>query len=748
MDELDRPFLPGNGVTFPFPLARYLPLLPPGTIDQWAADGPAVGSWLLDPFGAHPLLALEAARAGYRVLVASNNPILGFVLEVLTTAPKQQDFEAVIAALAASQRGNERLEQYIRSLYQTICAACGKSIQAQAFIWQRDQTVPGAKIYSCPQCGDDGERQITSQDIERLKQVGSDGLTRSRALARVAAEKGSDQAEVVEEALKTYLPRPLYILTTMINKAEGLGLSPQRKRLLTALLISACDDANTLWQYPAARSRPRQLTIPPQFRENNLWLALENAITIWTSQPTPVAMTHWPQQPPAEGGICLYQGRIRALMPLPDNIRPAALLSVVPRPNQAFWTLCAIWCGWLWGREAVQPLRGALERRRYDWYWMTRALDTTLKALNQHLPEQTPLFTIATEMTPGFLLSLFCAPQTASVTLEGIAYQPEADIAQFWQRSTRARRKPTGDNPKTAIHQALLSHLHQTGEPASYTLLFAAALRELAARSLLPSRVEAINNDFLGRIQATLGEVLDDQVVFQRIGGRSQAEESSFWYLAEPPGDILPLADRVEKVIGALLVKDKEIKSETVVKAVYEGFKGLQAPPARLIRACLESYARPDLDRPGVWVLREEDDPTDRRTDLNTAIHHLKTTASRLGFTATGDEPLVWANHAGQPVYLFYVTAACIFSRFVYQPQSLPIERCVIVYPGGRAGLLGTKMERDPRLKGGIEKGWHLLKYRQLREIAERPELDPRLWEELLEGDPPSWESMTQMSMF
>jgi hypothetical protein len=749
MDPLDKPFLAGKGAPLSFPLARYLPLIPSDTINQWTAVGPAKGSWLLDPFGAHPLLALEAAKAGYRVLVASNNPILSFILEVLASAPKAQDFESVIAALGASRRGEERLELYIKSLYQTSCTACGQSLQAQAYVWQRDQSAPTGKIYQCQACGDEGEREITQSDLERLKLAGSDGLTRSRAMARVASEKGSDQAEVVEEALKTYLSRPLYILTTLINKAEGLAALPaERKKLLIALLISVCDEANTLWQHPVARPRPRQLTIPAEFHEKNLWMALENAVGTWICQKEPIPLTQWPELPPEEGGICLYQGRIRSLLPLPDEIRPAAILTVIPRANQAFWTLCALWCGWIWGREAVQPLRGALERRRYDWYWMTHALHSALSAVNQQLPEKTPLFTIATEMSPGFFLSLFCAPLSAGFNLQGIAYQPEADMAQFWWESTREVKKPTSSSPKTVIQQALVRYLKELGEPAGSLLLFATALRELAIGSILPARIQAINNDFLGRTQATLAEVLEDQTVFHRLSGRAQSEESGLWILTEIPDDIVPLSDQVEIEIVRLLVDKKEITREAIDKLVYDRFPGLLAPSARLVQTCLESYAQIDSDHPGMWVLRDEDSPVERRAELAAIHQQLSLLAGRLGFTAEGQDPLIWKKQNGEAAYLFYVSASCIFSRFVFQPQPVKAEHHVIVFPGGRTALLGIKQERDPRLKATLDKGWHLLKFRQLREIVERPQLDMALWEELLEGDPPSYETLTQMSMF
>ena len=57
-----------------------------------------------------------------------------------------------------------------------------------------------------------------------------------------------------EEALQHYLPRPLYVLTTVINRLDSLNLTPERRRALIALILAACDAGNTVWGYPSERA--------------------------------------------------------------------------------------------------------------------------------------------------------------------------------------------------------------------------------------------------------------------------------------------------------------------------------------------------------------------------------------------------------------------------------------------------------------------------------------------------------------
>lgn len=748
MEQFERPFIPGVLPPPVLPLARYLPPLPEGMVARWLTENVPPNAWVLDPFGSNPLTALEAARAGYRVLISSNNPILSFMLEVLASAPPASEFDAAISTLATSKRGDDLLERYLQGFYQTLCPICGKTAQGIGYIWQRDQTSPVKVRYRCPECGSEGEKAFGEFDQERLKAVGSDAMHRSRALSRVLQEGNEEQRGTVEEALKTYISRPLYILTTLINRTEGLALSPERKRLLTALLISVCDEANTLWPWPAGRPRPRQLIVPPQFHENNLWLALEEAVSIWSSQPAPVTLVHWPDRPPVSGGICLFQGRIKSLLPLPDDLQPAATVSAVPRPNQAFWTLCALWSGWLWGRDAVIPLRGALERRRYDWHWMTHALYSALSGPNQQLSPGTPFFAIATEATPGFLLSLVAAPVTSGYGIDGLAVNGEEDLAQFWWRSAKPSNPANAASPKMIIRRAVQAYLSSRGEPANYLSLFTASLTGMVDAGLLPNSIQNVSNDLMTRIQAALAELLEDRGFLVRYPGKTTSEEGGSWWLANPEGSEEPLADRVEREIVSLLTQTKGIHRQEIDEKVYQGFPGLLTPSTELIEACLNSYGTAAGNQPMVWELAGPEQPAARRADIKSASELLTSVAGRLGYEAAGSDPLIWQDKNGEPAFLFYLMASSQISRFVLQQQPLQPSNCVLVLPGSRSSLLNLKLRRDARLNAAVEKGWHILKFRHLRQLASMNNLSKVLWDELLDGDPPRWEEATQPAMF
>ncbi|HET6845329.1 MAG TPA: hypothetical protein VFH29_00760, partial [Anaerolineales bacterium] len=161
------PYIPGALLRDPGPLSRFLPPLEHGMLATSLTGRVPPGSWLLDPFGFSTWLPVEAARAGYRVLVTVNNPVTRFLLELQADPPAESDFKAALAELAASKRGDERLENHVMSLYVTRCAQCGREIQADEFLWKAAEDAPYARVYHCAECGDAGERPVTGDDVER-----------------------------------------------------------------------------------------------------------------------------------------------------------------------------------------------------------------------------------------------------------------------------------------------------------------------------------------------------------------------------------------------------------------------------------------------------------------------------------------------------------------------------------------------------------------------------------------------------
>lgn len=739
-------FVPGKGEPPHLPLGRFLPPLPEGMAEEWLSRLAQPGDWILDPFGASPWLALEAARAGFRVLFCTRNPIIASMVEVLSQAPEEGEWKAALASLGAARTADERLERHLLRLYRTLCPSCGAEIPARGYVWSRGASQPAMRILSCPHCGMEGEFPLEAHDLQALRLPGSDALARARAIARVA-EPHDTHYEAVHAALEMFLPRPLYALTTLINKTEGLTISESRRRLLYALLISACDAASALWHHPGGLARPRQLSMPAQFREHNLWQVMEEAISTWMQAQTPVAFARYPHLPPENGGICLYTDSIRTLLPLPGSLTPRTVLTVFPRPNQAFWTLSALWSGWLWGREAAQSLHAALARKRFDWNWHTSALYHVLSPLCRSLPEETPVAGLLTETVPGFLAAVISAMSASGFMLQGWALQDESEAGHMlWKRGQPLSERSLF-KPETLFVEGIEACMAARAEPISYLMAYTAGIARATQSGVLFPEGKPPPSDAITALQNQFSKAISQPHTFKRYAGSAQDEERSLWYLATPPENLpLPLADRVEQTIVRTLLQHPGISRFDLENLLFQEFPGEQTPSSEWIGAVLESYGEEIADARGHWQLSPAEQPRNRRADLNEIFHMLTELGTRLGFRVSGDNPLIWTPREYGAVYLFYLLASSMVSRYALATPAAPARQSVMVFPGSRARLLRLKLKRDPRLAEAM-RGWHLLKFRHVRNLYERSGLTLQEWENLLDADPPFFEQAEQIRL-
>lgn len=772
--EESIPFLPGESTPVPGPLGRFLPPFQNGVVRRWLQERYPPGSWVLDPFGVSPKTVVEAAQAGYRVLVAANNPVSRALVEVWANPPSTSELQAALADLGAASKGGERIEKHIKDLYATPCDQCGQEVSAEYFLWEKQVPAPYARYYHCKNCNDSGERPATPKDIERSSSFSASGLHRARALERVVPINDPDRRHA-EEALEVYLPRAVYALFNLINKIDGMSLTPHRRALLQILLLHACDQGNTLWAHPTERSRPKQLITPSRFRENNVWFALENGILLWSGAGNPVPLVSWPEHPPAEGGISLYEGRLKDVAPSLGDLSITAITANIPRPNQAFWTLSALWAGWLWGREAVGPFKSVLRRHRYDWAWHTAALTSALGSLAEHVREGTPFFGLIGEVEPGFLTSSMIAASSAGFVLDGIALRQDSGYAQVsWHKGSKAPslRAESAAALRSSIRGAR-NLLQNTGQPCEYLTLHAAALAAMAEdnalqlvstgeRTSLPQEgTEPTPAQNFQRVHSVLKDTFMYRSGFLRIDGKEQLSESGYWWLRDVDDNLYiqrsaPLFDRIEIEVVRLLLKNPDCNLNESDEAVCRSFPGLLTPEKSLVTACLDSYGDQSLPGSGRWMLREQDDPKARRRDIGMAREILQTLGERLGYQVEtkskggeaarpGSTPTFWRS-SGEVEYVFYILASAAISEPVFASEFLAIKHALIILPGSRSSLVDYKLRNDPMLRQEVLKRWKFIKYRHLRQLAGSPVLTRENFLEQVDLDPVTY-TAPQMRM-
>ncbi|MBC8509500.1 MAG: hypothetical protein ISR58_18310 [Anaerolineales bacterium] len=727
-------YIPGRASKINQPMGRYLPPIPEGVAAAWLEKLNLREGWVLDPFGASPRLVEEIARSGFRVLVSANNPVIAFILKMIADPPKSDELKSALTAIGSAKFRDTRIEPYIRSQYQTRCQGCEADIQAEAFLWDHDGQVPFGRIYTCPHCKDSGEFPATEADKTLASNFTQDALPRARALERVAPL--NDPVRIyAEEALDVYPNRAVSVLGILINKLDGLRVSEKQKDHLSALLLTAFDRANTLWPHPTARERPRQLTIPPQYRENNIWLALENAITLWTSDLPDLPLTIWPELPPDRGGICLFEGRIKELIENLGHIPIRAVLTAYPRPNQAFWTLSALWTGWLWGSEVAEEFKSVLRRQRYSWRWHSVALHSALKDINKSIPSKTPFFGLIGETEPGFITAVISASHFAGLDLQGVSLREKEEQAQIsYSFGETTSIKKEGVKPKDAIKLGAQNFLQARAQPADYMAVLAAGLsayaQEVDPIGTPTEKYYDLQNDIEEAISYRGG------LLHLEAG---QSLESGSWWLQEYESTILPLADRVEIALVNYLLRFPGSTFDAIDSFLCGASPSLLTPDTDLIRVCLESYTEEQPQGSGFWHLRQGDAPANRRQDLAEIKVLLPELGANLGLTTeqVTDDPLAfqWYGQNNVPFATLYLTASAVIGKIInakLQPQG----KALIMLPGGRANIVAYKLNNNPILREEVSANWEFIKFRHLHYLVGNPMLTIDNLDEQIALDP------------
>ena len=331
-----------------------------------------------------------------------------------------------------------------------------------------------------------------------------------------------------EEIVDSYGGRSLYVIFNLINRLESMALNEREKLILHTLFLEVLDAGNPLHHIENTILRPRQLTVPGRYRELNLWLAFQQSIQHWKQANKKIECTQYPQFP-VGAGICIYSGRAKDLSRFPDVPKFAQVITVFPRPNQAFWSLSAVWASWLLGREAAASMTQVIARHRYDWTWHTIALAGSLKAIPGLLQADAGFLGMIPEIEPAFLATVFHAMHLAGFQTRGISIRPENDLGQLSWSISSTQDSQENLNLATAVRQAAQSFLEEKGEPATYLEMTAVACLAIARNNAWPG--DSTQTNLLQLMRAAFS----NPILFNHYGSGEQTLESGFWCLRRLP---------------------------------------------------------------------------------------------------------------------------------------------------------------------------------------------------------------------
>jgi hypothetical protein len=304
------------------------------------------------------------------------------------------------------------------------------------------------------------------------------------------------------------------------------------------------------------------------------------------------------------------------------------------------------------------------------------------------------------------------------------------------------------------LRQTVGDVLNEYAEPVHYLKIFIPACAALAKQSLLSAGRDLVGASGVETQQTRLIRSIDNPDFLYHFGSGSAETETGWWWLPPSTGEStsIPLSDRVEKEVVALLQKKSPLEFQALFENLCGQFRGLATPDASWVQVCLESYGEPLSDMPDRWQLKESEKPAARLSDLAEVHKRLEKMGKHLGFDVSDgpepSKPILWTQKDGQIVYAFYTSVSSFISRFLYAFQEASPDRCLLVLPGSRSNILNIKLKRDPRLMEAYRRGWRVLKFRHLRTLSDEPDLTLPLFELELDRDPPVVEQVVQLSIF
>jgi hypothetical protein len=705
-------------------LRQAFPGVPPSVARAAIEAHTQPGDVILDPFASGLGVIQPALELGRKIIAASFNPIN---LLALSATLWPVDARAALTHLADTPKGSLRLRDHLRELYTTRCPTCGRDSLAQHFVWDRDRGEPVEKHVNCTMCGEN-IGQIDADDLSKLKRYDPRGLAFWVLHGRVIDRQHED-ADRVSDVLDAYTPRTQSALGDILSKFEGLNA--EDRSALRPALLATFDLCSTL-HTPDESRYPSGLKPPARFTEKNVWLELEQQVSLLPSIPPPLPQVATIDELLASPtpAVCLLVAPARELIKqLPVDSIPL-MVTHPPLPRPGFWSLSAVWAAWLWGKQhsQVDHLLPLLSRKRSNWDWQWRAIGSALTVLHPALraDARTVMSFPADE---AIIESVLLAAASTHQAVDHLTCDPHEGVRVTWQpHPPIPAPSPSGEGE---VRRILLDR----AEPTPTIVLKAGLLAAWGQTSTLSDIAHQPDSESppLAVLRAAVKSALAVPALFEI--------EPQVWWLTnqaidQTPLAQMPLADRVEHIIVELLRAQADWHTIDLLRAVYRHFPDHLTPDRAVLATTIHSYAaESSFDQ---VHLRAEDRAVARAAEVQEVRELLLKIGSHLGFeTIIKEQGVEWLK-AERREYAFVIQATAEIEAL------LQAETGALVIPGGRATLLQYKLARDARLR---DTHWQLLKFSSLRQAAQQADLTLQTFQLAFGLEPPIEQPATQSQL-
>src|SRR2546428_9298921 len=206
----------------PRPLDRFGTAFPSALADIYTnAYSPRRGV-VLDPL-AYPWSAADAAeRADRRGVARSREPLGEWARRVIAQAPPGDEILAALDRVGESALVGTPHRIAMRELYGSSCATCRGPVIVEAFLWERDASVPTKKAFRCGICAREGRALLIEAANDDDAAASHRLEQRGMAYWQFVERFGPDPAAQAlgESVAALYTPRNLTALMATLRAIE------------------------------------------------------------------------------------------------------------------------------------------------------------------------------------------------------------------------------------------------------------------------------------------------------------------------------------------------------------------------------------------------------------------------------------------------------------------------------------------------------------------------------------------------
>lgn len=394
------------------PLFRFIPRL---TILPGLLITAAEKKIVFDPIGNQPFVIADLLAENAVVVTDPVNPVDETILSCLAHPPTSDIPNQIRNAFYDQRYADQRLDQYLKGLYQTTCVECGKEVQARIYTHETASGELLEKIYSCT-CGIGGAHPVNPKDKERNAEWRrSDGMYRSKIARDFQGVINVDRQDVLD-VLSVYTPRSLFALDLILHKIAPT-LNENARKYFNFVLLYIADSVSGLWNIKDRKDLPLRIYTPKIKMEFNIWIAIEEALAMLEE----LAKDNEDLDPALRTGNVLFGTPGFNGVP-----KPTAISAVVPRPNQAYWALSALWARWLLEKPVEEPFLRTINRKKIDWDWFYDASTAMLRRISSHA-KNIPIHFVLLDKEPEYTATFMFALNNAFYQLKEFEIQPSTE---------------------------------------------------------------------------------------------------------------------------------------------------------------------------------------------------------------------------------------------------------------------------------------------------------------------------------